>query len=217
MKRTLVIVAVEAERTALGARCLAAPEVRVVVAGIGRTNAAAATAEALTEARATGAPFAAVISTGIAGALPGSNLALGTVIVADACIYAEEGIALPEGQGDMRVLGFPLGDFEGNRVPVDGALLVAFRSLGPACAIATVATCSGTDAAALSVRTRTGAMAEAMEGAAVVHAARRVGVPAIEIRSISNTTGDRATQRWDIAAAFAALQGVGDALVNFAR
>lgn len=217
MKRILVIVAVEAERTALGARCLAAPEVHVVVAGIGRTNAAAATAEALAEARATGAPFAAVISTGIAGALPGSNLALGTVIVADACVYAEEGIALPEGQGDMRVLGFPLGDFEGNRVPVGGALLVAFRSIGPACAIATVATCSGTDAAALSVRTRTGAMAEAMEGAAVVHAARRVGVPALEIRSISNTTGDRATQRWDIAAAFAALQRVGDALVNFAR
>ena len=217
MKRILVIVAVEAERAALGARCLAAPELRVVVAGIGRTNAAASTAEALAEARAAGAPFAAVISTGIAGALPGSNLAIGTVIVANACIYAEEGIALPEGQGDMRVLGFPLGDFEGNRVPVDGALLVAFRALGPACEIATVATCSGTDAAALSVRTRTGAMAEAMEGAAVVHAARRVGVPAIEIRSISNTTGDRATQRWDIAAAFAALQRVGDALVNFAR
>jgi futalosine hydrolase len=217
MRRILVIVAVEAERTALGARCLAAPEVHVVVAGIGRTNAAAATAEALAEARAAGTPFTAVISAGIAGALPGSNLALGTVIVADACIYAEEGIALPEGQGDMRVLGFPLGDFEGNRVPVDGALLMAFRALGPACEIATVATCSGTDAAALSVRTRTGAMAEAMEGAAVVHAARRVGVPAIEIRSISNTTGDRAAQRWDIAAAFAALQGVGDALVNFAR
>lgn len=217
MKRILVIVAVEAERAALGARCLAAPEVRVVVAGIGRTNAAAATAEALAEARAAGAPFAAVISTGIAGALPGSNLAIGAVIVADACVYAEEGIALPEGQGDMRVLGFPLGDFEGNRVPVEGALLMAFRALGPACAIATVATCSGTDAAALAVRTRTGAMAEAMEGAAVVHAARRVGVPAIEIRSISNNTGDRAMQRWDIAAAFAALQGVGDALVNFAR
>jgi len=217
MKRILVIVAVEAERAALGARCLTAPELHVVVAGIGRTNAAAATAEALAEARAAGAPFAAVISTGIAGALPGSNLALGTVIVADACIYAEEGIALPEGQGDMRVLGFPLGDFEGNRVPVDGALLLAFRALGPACAIATVATCSGTDAAALSVRTRTGAMAEAMEGAAVVHAARRVGVPALEIRSISNTTGDRAAQQWDIAAAFSALQLVGDALVNFAR
>jgi predicted nucleic acid-binding protein len=52
MKRTLVIVAVEAERAALGAACLASPAVRVVVAGIGRTNAAAATAEALAEARA---------------------------------------------------------------------------------------------------------------------------------------------------------------------
>ena len=158
MKRMLVIVAVEAERTALGAACLASPAVRVVVAGIGRTNAAAATAEALAEARAAGTPFAAVVSVGIAGALPGSNLAIGTVIVADACIYAEEGIALPEGQGDMRVLGFPLGDFEGNRVPVDGALLSAFRSLGPACEIATVATCSGTDTAANAMRMRTGAI-----------------------------------------------------------
>ena len=34
MKRTLVIVAVEAERAALGAACLASPAVRVVVAGI---------------------------------------------------------------------------------------------------------------------------------------------------------------------------------------
>ncbi len=217
MKRILVIVAVEAERAALGARCVASPAVRVVVAGIGRTNAAAAAAETLAEARAAGTPFVAVISTGIAGALPGSNLAIGAVIVADVCIYAEEGIALPEGQGDMRALGFPLGDFEGNRVPVDAALLVAFRALGTACAIATVATCSGTDAAALAVRTRTGAMAEAMEGAAVVHAARRAGVPAIEIRSISNTTGDRPKQRWDIAAAFTALARVGDEILKFAQ
>jgi futalosine hydrolase len=51
-----------------------------------------------------------------------------------------------------------------------------------------------------------------MEGAAVVHAARRVGVPAIEIRSISNTTGDRPKQQWNIAAAFAALGAVGDSI-----
>jgi futalosine hydrolase len=214
MKRTLVIVAVEAERAALGARCLGAPGVHVVVAGIGRTNAAAATAEALADARAAGAPFSAVISTGIAGSLPGADLSPGTVIVADACIYAEEGIALPEGQGDMRALGFPLGDFEGNRVPVDAALLLAFRALGPVGAIATVATCSGTDAAALTVRLRTGAIAEAMEGAAVVHAARRAGIPAIEIRSISNTTGDRPKQRWDIAAGLAGLVRVGESIEN---
>jgi futalosine hydrolase len=44
-----------------------------------------------------------------------------------------------------------------------------------------------------------------MEGAAVVHAARRLKVPAIEIRTISNTTGDRTTQQWDISGALAAL------------
>ena len=44
-----------------------------------------------------------------------------------------------------------------------------------------------------------------MEGAAVVHAARRLDVPAIEVRAISNTTGDRDRQQWDIAAALTAL------------
>jgi nucleoside phosphorylase len=44
-----------------------------------------------------------------------------------------------------------------------------------------------------------------MEGAAVVHAARRQRVPAIELRVISNTTGDREGQRWDLSAALTAL------------
>jgi futalosine hydrolase len=71
--------------------------------------------------------------------------------------------------------------------------------------IATVATCSGTDEAAESIPRRTGALAEAMEGAAVVHAARRLGTPALEIRAISNTTGDRAEQVWDLDRALSAL------------
>jgi len=71
--------------------------------------------------------------------------------------------------------------------------------------IATVATCSGTDLQAQQVARRTRAIAEAMEGAAVVHAARRLGVPAIEIRTISNTTGDREQQQWNLEGALAAL------------
>ena len=60
---------------------------------------------------------------------------------------------------------------------------------------------------------RTKAVAEAMEGAAVVHAARRLGVPAIELRVISNTTGDRDNQKWDLAGALAALgRSLGEAL-----
>ncbi len=44
-----------------------------------------------------------------------------------------------------------------------------------------------------------------MEGAAVVHAARRLHAPAIEIRVVSNTTGDRERQRWDLPAALREL------------
>jgi futalosine hydrolase len=88
---------------------------------------------------------------------------------------------------------------------VDGRLLEvlggAFR-MGP---LATVATCSGTDEAARAVARRTDALAEAMEGAAVVHAARRLGVPAIELRAISNMTGDRAAQQWDLSRGLDAL------------
>jgi futalosine hydrolase len=52
-----------------------------------------------------------------------------------------------------------------------------------------------------------------MEGAAVVHAARRLGVSAIELRVISNTTGDRDNQEWDLAGAMAALgRSVGEAI-----
>ena len=106
-----------------------------------------------------------------------------------------------------------LGDFEGNPVPVDDRLLSRLAGLFRTGPIATVATCSGTDAAAESVARRTGAVAEAMEGAAVVHAARRLGVPAIELRVISNTTGDREDQEWDLAGALVVLgRSVGDAL-----
>ena len=102
-------------------------------------------------------------------------------------------------------MGFALGDFPGNVVPVDqdalNSLADHFRC-GP---IATVATCSGTDEAARQVEQRTGAVAEAMEGAAVVHAAFRLGVGAIELRTISNTTGNRQQQIWKLDEALTAL------------
>lgn len=196
--RLLVVTAVAQEAAAIGSF---GDTVVVVAGGIGRTNAAAETTRAVLQQ----GPFAAVISAGIAGALQGSGLEIGDVVVANECVYVEEGLWTPEGFRDMRGLKFQLGDFAGNAVPVDGALLAALRArfrVGP---IATVATCSGSDAAAAEVVRRTGAIAEAMEGAAVVHAARRLGVPAIELRAISNSTGDRQRQRWDLGRGLAAL------------
>jgi futalosine hydrolase len=204
--RVLVVTAVPAEAEAIGSLRDAA----VIVGGIGRTNAAAATTEAiLRSAEAHVRAFGAVISAGVAGSLPDSALALGEVVVASSCIYAEEGLAAPAGFLDMTGLGFSLGDFEGNTVPVDERLLQRLDRRYRAGPIATVATCSGTDAAAREVVRRTGAIAEAMEGAAVVHAARRLGIAAIELRVISNTTGDRDRQQWDLPGA---LQALGDAV-----
>ena len=118
----LAIVAVEAEAKALHG--IAGTE--IVVAGIGRTNAAAAVTQAIVER----GPFSAAISIGIAGALPDSGLELGDIAVASESVYVEEGLETPDGFGDMRTLGFPLGDFEGNRVPAEVSLLATCAALG---------------------------------------------------------------------------------------
>ena len=195
--KILIVTAVEAEAKALGT----SKNTMVVVGGVGRTNSAAATTAAILEH----GPFDAVINAGIAGILPGSGLEIGDILVADSCIYMEEGIETPTGFRDLDDMGFPLGDFKGNHVPVHPALLKwcghGFRT-GP---IATVATCAGTDARAREVVTRTAALAEAMEGASVVHAAGLRGIPAIEVRSMSNTTGDQDQQVWDIKTALDAI------------
>ena len=113
-------------------------------------------------------------------------------------------------------LGFPLATFaEGNAIPADPRALELVRErlpdarFGP---IATVATCSGTDALAEAVVERTAAIAEAMEGAAVLHAARLLGVASIEIRVVSNRCGRRDRQDWDLERAFAGLDEVAAAL-----
>jgi futalosine hydrolase len=176
----------------------------VVVCGIGKTNAAAATARALS-----GSEHGFVVSVGVAGALPGTGLALGDVVAGSVSIYADEGLQTPERFVDCCQMGFPMGPFEGSAIPASSEVLAFLSPLakttGP---IATVSTCSGVDALAMVVRARTGAIAECMEGAAVAHVGVRLGVATGELRVISNTTGDRPGQRWDLKGALAALEQV---------
>ena len=89
------------------------------------------------------------------------------------------------------------------------ASVVKFHKIG---AVATVSTCSGTGEGAEAARIRTGAIAEAMEGAAVGQAVARLSdlqprceAGFAELRVISNTTGDRSSQRWDLKGALAVL------------
>lgn len=190
------------------------PHFRLVQTGIGKVNATGAVARALERGGCS-----AVISCGIAGALPGSNLELGEVVLAEASAFADEGILTPTGFQTCAEMGFPLGSgtVEGNRVrPGKGAFdalsAVIERRGGRVGVIATVSTCSGTRAGAEAVVARTGAIAEAMEGAAVGLAVARMGelsprrgVEFAEIRVISNTTGDRPEQRWEMKRALGVL------------
>ena len=199
----LVIVAVDREADAVrGAIDDAglAGRVDVVSSGVGRVNAAVSLTRTLLDRPE--AP-AAILNTGVAGALASADpLEIGDTVIAAASVYHEEGLIHEEGFSDLAAMGFPLlRGAEGNRLPAHPVLASAAGAALPHATlgvIATVATCSGTDAHAEEVRGRTRAVAEAMEGAAVLHAAAIMQIPAIEIRTISNSTGDRARQRWDL-------------------
>jgi futalosine hydrolase len=179
----------------------------LVVTGIGKTNAAGATARTLDPGI-----HAGVLSAGVAGLLPGPAAAgtrLGTVIAASTCVFADEGLETPGGFQDCAAMGFPLGPFDGVAVPVDAGIRTRLTSIADVTApIATVSAGAGTDFRAEWTAAVTGAAAEAMEGAAVALVALRLGVPAGEVRVISNTTGDRDRQSWELPRALDRLRAV---------
>ncbi len=184
------------------------PQFDVVCTGIGKSNAAFAVAKAADPER-----HKSILNLGIAGSLPGSGLNLRDVVIATESSFSDEGVQTPDGFVPCHKMGFPIGDFEGAAVPasleVASMLAIALGSLNPRQApIATVSTCSGTDDLARLVQDRTGAIAECMEGAAVGLAAQRAGIPFAEVRVISNTTGDRKSQVWDLKGSLSVLSRI---------
>ncbi|MFZ2875546.1 MAG: futalosine hydrolase [Phycisphaerales bacterium] len=179
------------------------PGLSLVVTGVGKAASAGACGALLRPSDGV------VLNVGVAGVLPGSGLRLGAVVAANASVFADEGAQTPQGFIDIAALGFPPGDATGVTMPCDTGVVDSLRPLADAVApVATVSTCSGTDALAREIERRTGAAAEGMEGAAVVLVCRRLGLPAGELRVISNTTGDRGSQVWDLPGALGVLSRV---------
>lgn len=175
-------------------------QAEVLLTGVGKSAAAAGVARFFDPAR-----HAGVLSVGIAGALPGSGLNMGDTVLANPSVFADEGAITPRGFLSLDAMGF--GRDAPPTLPDDtsrAALTPLADRLGP---VATVSVCSGVDSWAAETARRTGAIAEAMEGAAAALAARRVDPDArfAELRVISNTTGDRSRQIWDLAGALARL------------
>lgn len=168
--------------------------------GVGKAAAAAALAQRLATDR-----IAAVVAFGVAGSYPGPHAPLlGELVIVDRETFGDEGVETPEGFATLGDLG--LGDDAA--IEADVALVRRASAVLGVRAVsgATVSTCSGTDARARALAQRTGALVETMEGAAIALACRRFDVPWVQLRAISNRTGDRDRGGWDLPRATQAVQ-----------
>lgn len=199
----------------------------LVQSGVGKVNAALCVARCAQPER-----HRSVVNLGICGSLPvrgGRALSIGDIVLADRSAYADEGVATPAGFQTMSRCGFPPGGwptpaFEGDAVLADAELaddlFAALASHQLPCTragIGTVSMCSGTAVLADCTAVRASAVAEAMEGAAAGHAVRRLfpgRMMFAELRIVSNTTGDRDRQHWDIAGACRRLTEVVRAITS---
>ncbi len=175
----------------------------LVRSGVGKSAAAGAVARFFRPEH-----HAGVLSLGLGGSYPKAPLRNGDLVLADPSRFGDEGVRTPEGFLALSDLGFGA---DAPDVMPDPASRAALAGLVAAIgAVATVSSCSGTDAEAAAIAARTGAIAEAMEGAACGLAARRIdpGARFAEVRVISNRTGDRQRQGWDLDGALARLRGV---------
>ena len=158
-------------------------DAETLVVGVGPVEAAVHTARRLAVD-----PPDAVLHVGIAGARAASGLRIGDVVIGTEARYSDLAAALDS----LVAVVLP-----------DPGLLARVAALLPGAIEAPIATSAhvggGDDACPV----------EAMEGFAVLRAARQAGVPAIELRAISNHVEERDRARWDVPAAVDAVAGAG--------
>ena len=162
-----------------------------LVCGVGPVEAAVATARALALHR-----FDAVLHVGLAGAL---GVEVGSLVVGSESIYLDLDANWPVVK---------------QAEPDSGLLAAALEALPNAASmpIHTSAAVGGTSNSLLRAP-----LVEAMEGFGVLRAAERAGVPAVEVRVVSNEIGEVDRSRWQLDAALDALEDALPRLVEAAR
>jgi futalosine hydrolase len=165
-------------------------EIALIRTGVGPVNAAIALTRFL------GAnDVEALIACGVGGAYPRAGLEPGDVVCAESETYGDLGADSPDGFLDMQALGFPV---IAGREPLYNRLPLDLFPVARRVPFVTCATCTGTEATALALLERTGGAVESMEGAAIVHTARIMGVKVGEVRGISNAVGRRDRGSWKL-------------------
>ena len=214
--RVLILTAVEAEQEAVQRGTGGIGSIEVLTAGVGPVAAAISAAEALAAARS---DYDLVVSAGIGGGFPG-RAEVGSLVVASDLVAADLGVQTPEGFSSLDELGFG-----STRIQAEGSLVArvaeALRIAGlPVCVgpVLTVSTATGTAATAAELAARVaGAAAEGMEGFGVAAAARKRGIPVLELRAISNLVGPRDRAAWRIKEALHALEAASSVLAEVLR
>jgi futalosine hydrolase len=163
-----------------------------VTCGVGPIEAAVHATQAIARCRPD-----AVLQVGIAGARRRRAMPAGTLVIGTRSLYTDLGL-LPA-EWAVRDLAAPL------------ALVEALRAALPAAValpIGTSARVGGTVDGTLDCDV------EAMEGFGVLRAAHAAGVPAIEVRAISNDIEEADRALWHFARAFDAITSATPALVR---
>jgi futalosine hydrolase len=187
-------------------RVAACPGASIIRSGVGKWAAAGAVARWYNPER-----YSGILSVGVCGSFAdaaGKHPPIGSLLLADPSVMADEGVQTPSGFLGLDAIGF--GEDAAPVRPDEASIRVLTPLVDAVGPIATVSACSGTDDAARAIVARTGAIGEAMEGAACGLAARRIDPHArfAELRVVSNTTGDRDAQVWDLAGALERLRVV---------
>ena len=162
-----------------------------LVCGVGPVEAAASTARALALRS-----FDALLHVGLAGA---REIPVGSLVVGTEAVYCDLSAEWPVVE----------------RVAGDPSLLAAAVELLPEAIELPIHTSAAVGAASDTVSQ--GPLVEAMEGFGVLRAAALAGVPAVEVRVVSNAVAEVDRARWDVAGALGTLGEAIRALVEALR
>ncbi len=186
--------------------------VAICVGGIGKINAAAATAAMIERLEPQ-----LIINTGCAGAYMDSGLSIGDLAMASVEVLGDDGAITSTGWLDLQAMKLPYfksnSQLYYNEIPlsenaIENAIKVATHhsiaiTVGRS---TTVSTCSGSLKQADKLALRCNAITENMEGAAVALTSLRYNINCLEIRGISNMVEERNMDRWNIKLAVGNVQ-----------
>jgi len=165
----------------------------------------------------------AVMLCGCGGHYPDSGLQIGDLALAEVEIYGDLGVATADKFIPLDQLNLPqnpqLVPIIQHSIPLNPDILKWAQEILPNAAsgaFVTVNRCSGYPDLSAELQQRTGGICENMEGAAAAQVCTEFELPILELRGISNPTGTRDPQQWDVRrGAEAAQLGILELLKNW--